>query len=44
MMAVRGQDRSVPFAFGPYLAIAMWIWLVAGQPILGVYLHLTGLQ
>lgn len=44
LLRVRGQDRSVPFAFGPFLAIAMWIWLVAGQPILGAYLHLTGLQ
>jgi leader peptidase (prepilin peptidase)/N-methyltransferase len=44
LLRVRGQDRSVPFAFGPFLAIAMWIWLVAGQPILGAYLRLTGLQ
>jgi leader peptidase (prepilin peptidase)/N-methyltransferase len=44
LLRVRGQDRSVPFAFGPFLAIAMWIWLVAGQAILGAYLHLTGLQ
>ncbi len=44
LLRVRGQDRSVPFAFGPFLAIAMWIWLVAGQPILATYLHLTGLQ
>ncbi|TAN08387.1 MAG: prepilin peptidase [Rhodanobacteraceae bacterium] len=44
MLAVRGQDRSVPFAFGPFLAIAMWIWLIAGDPILGAYLHLTGLR
>jgi leader peptidase (prepilin peptidase)/N-methyltransferase len=44
MLRVRGQDRSVPFAFGPFLAIAMWVWLMAGQPILGAYLHLTGLQ
>ena len=44
LLRVRGQDRSVPFAFGPFLAIAMWVWLVAGQPILDAYLHLTGLQ
>ena len=43
MLRTRGQDRSVPFAFGPFLAIAMWIWLVAGDPILGAYMHLTGL-
>ena len=44
MLAVRGQDRSVPFAFGPFLAIAMWIWLVAGNPILAAYMHFTGLR
>lgn len=44
MLRARGQDRSVPFAFGPFLAIAMWIWLVAGDRILAAYLHLTGLQ
>jgi leader peptidase (prepilin peptidase)/N-methyltransferase len=44
LLRVRGQDRSMPFAFGPFLAIAMWIWLVAGQPILAAYLRLTGLQ
>ena len=44
MLRTRGQDRSVPFAFGPFLAIAMWIWLVAGDPILGAYLHFSGLR
>lgn len=42
MLRTRGQDRSVPFAFGPFLAIAMWIWLVAGDPILTAYLQLVG--
>ena len=44
MLAVRGQDRSVPFALGPFLAIAMWIWLIAGDPLLAAYLHFTGLR
>jgi len=44
MLRTRGQDRSVPFAFGPFLAIAMWIWLVAGDPILGAYVRLAGLR
>jgi leader peptidase (prepilin peptidase)/N-methyltransferase len=44
MLGVRGQDRSVPFAFGPFLAIAMWIWLMAGDPLLAAYMRLTGLQ
>jgi leader peptidase (prepilin peptidase)/N-methyltransferase len=44
LLKARGQDHSVPFAFGPFLAIAMWIWLLAGDPILAAYLRLTGLH
>ena len=44
LLKARGEDRSVPFAFGPFLAIAMWIWLVAGDRIMAMYLHITGLQ
>ncbi|HKZ11192.1 MAG TPA: prepilin peptidase [Rhodanobacteraceae bacterium] len=44
MLRTRGQDRSVPFAFGPFLAIAMWIWLVAGDQIFAAYLQLAGVR
>ncbi|HJR13951.1 MAG TPA: prepilin peptidase [Rhodanobacteraceae bacterium] len=44
LLRVRGQDRSVPFAFGPFLAIAMWIWLIAGDQIFAAYLHFSGLR
>ncbi|MGH8154690.1 MAG: prepilin peptidase [Rhodanobacteraceae bacterium] len=44
MLRAAGKDRSVPFAFGPFLAIAMWIWLVAGDQILVAYLRLTGFR
>ena len=44
MLRARGQDHSVPFAFGPFLAIAMWIWLVAGGHLLAIYQGLTGLH
>jgi leader peptidase (prepilin peptidase)/N-methyltransferase len=44
LLKARGEDRSVPFAFGPFLAIAMWIWLVAGDRIMAMYLHFTGLR
>ncbi|TAM94048.1 MAG: prepilin peptidase [Rhodanobacteraceae bacterium] len=43
-LRVRGQDRSVPFAFGPFLAIAMWIWLIWGNQLFSAYLHFTGLR
>jgi leader peptidase (prepilin peptidase)/N-methyltransferase len=44
MLRVRGQERSMPIPFGPFLAVAMWIWLVAGDQIFAAYLHLTGLR
>ena len=44
MLRARGQDRSVPFAFGPFLAIAMWVWLIAGERIFAAYLHVSGLR
>ncbi len=43
ILSVRGQDRSVPIPFGPFLAAAGWIWFVAGDWIshwyLGLFLH-----
>jgi leader peptidase (prepilin peptidase)/N-methyltransferase len=44
LLRVRGQDRSIPFAFGPFLAIAMWVWLIWGPKILGAYMQFTGLR
>ena len=40
MLALRGRDRSIPIAFGPYLAAAGWIWFVAGDSLLHAYLTL----
>ncbi len=39
-LAVRGKERSAPIPFGPYLAIAGWIWLLAGSNLLHWYLGL----
>jgi leader peptidase (prepilin peptidase)/N-methyltransferase len=35
-----GRDRSVPMAFGPYLAAAGWLMLMAGHEIVDRYLGL----
>jgi leader peptidase (prepilin peptidase)/N-methyltransferase len=40
ILAVRKQDRSVPIAFGPFLAIAGWIMLMFGPEIVSRYLRL----
>lgn len=30
-LALRGQDRSTPIAFGPFIAAAGWVWFVLGD-------------
>ena len=38
MLLLQKQDRQNQIAFGPYLAIAGWIALVAGDKITSAYL------
>lgn len=40
ILSVRGQDRSVPIPFGPFLAAAGWIWFMAGDWLSAWYLGL----
>lgn len=44
MIALRGRDRAAPMPFGPYLAAAGWIAMLYGKPLIGGYLHLSGLR
>jgi leader peptidase (prepilin peptidase)/N-methyltransferase len=37
MLSVRGQHRSTPIAFGPFLAAAGWLILMFGQRLVGAY-------
>ena len=37
---LQGKGKQVPIAFGPYLAIAGWIILIAGQDITAHYFSL----
>lgn len=39
-IALRGRDRQIPIAFGPYLAVAGWIALIGGVQITNAYLEL----
>ena len=41
---VRGQDRTVPMPFGPYLAGAGLLYLFYGESLNTLYLSLTGIQ
>jgi leader peptidase (prepilin peptidase)/N-methyltransferase len=41
LILLRGHDRNVPIAFGPYLAMAGWIVLVGGHQLSTAWLRLT---
>jgi leader peptidase (prepilin peptidase)/N-methyltransferase len=36
VLALRGQDRSTPIPFGPFIAAAGWVWFIVGDR-LGVW-------
>jgi leader peptidase (prepilin peptidase) / N-methyltransferase len=38
LLTARGQHRSTPIAFGPFLAAAGWLLLMFGQRLAGAYL------
>jgi leader peptidase (prepilin peptidase)/N-methyltransferase len=40
MITIRGQNRSTPIPFGPFLASAGWLMLMFGQWVVGGYLSL----
>ena len=40
MIVTRGQDRSIPIPFGPYLAAAGWIALLWGETIKNAYIDM----
>jgi len=42
LLAVRGQSRSTPIAFGPFLAAAGWLMLMFGRELVTGYLGLFG--
>ena len=44
LIVLRRHGREVPMPFGPFIAMAGWIWFVAGETLLQGYLHLTGLR
>ncbi len=44
ILALRGQNRSTPIAFGPFLAAAGWLMLMFGQQLLTSYLGLFSLR
>jgi leader peptidase (prepilin peptidase)/N-methyltransferase len=43
MIALRKHGRDVPMPFGPFIAIAGWVWFISGDHLLHAYLGLTGM-
>ena len=44
MIALQGRDRRAPMPFGPYLAVAGWLAMMYGEPLLDGYLRISGLK
>jgi len=43
-LALRGHDRSTPIPFGPFIAVAGWVWFLFADALSGLYRHLFGLM
>jgi len=43
ILKMRGQDRSVPIPFGPFISVAGWIFFIWGKEIMKTYAHISGL-
>jgi len=43
VLALRGQDRSTPIPFGPFIAAAGWAWFVFGDKLVTIYGSVFGL-
>ena len=44
LIVFRGRDKNIPIPFGPYLAIAGWIYLLWGTHITQLYFSFAGIQ
>ncbi|GAB2574787.1 prepilin peptidase [Dyella jejuensis] len=44
MIALRKHGREVPMPFGPFIAMAGWVWFIAGDRLLHAYLSFSGIQ
>lgn len=43
LIALRKHRSDLPMPFGPFIAMAGWLWFVAGAELLQVYKQLTGM-
>lgn len=43
LIALKRHERGVPMPFGPFIAMAGWVWFAFGGTLWQAYCHLTGL-
>ena len=41
-LVIRGKDRATPIPFGPFIAVAGWVWFVFGPTLFSAYQHAFG--
>ena len=39
----RGHNRSTPIPFGPFIAVAGWVWFMGGEHLFAAYRQVLGL-
>jgi leader peptidase (prepilin peptidase) / N-methyltransferase len=44
LILFRGRDRNIPIPYGPYLAIAGWVAMLWGEPLLASYHAIAGIK
>ncbi|MBD8899298.1 A24 family peptidase [Rhodanobacter sp. DHG33] len=44
LIALKRHESGVPMPFGPFIAMAGWVWFVAGNTLLHAYLQFTGIR
>lgn len=44
MILILGKDKNIPIPFGPYLAIAGWLILLAGPELNQLYFNISGIS
>jgi len=44
LIALRKHGREVPMPFGPFIAMAGWVWFIAGEQLWHAYMSFTGMR
>lgn len=44
LILLRKHQREIPMPFGPFIAIAGWVWFIAGHGLLQDYMQLAGMR